>query len=258
MNTTTMPTLFIAHGGPPLAVDPVAGEDFRVWGKSLPKPKAILVFSAHWQGRDPIAIGETSEHNELIYDFAGFQPELYQLQYRAPGAAWLVEPVAELLGRQDNVLLTERGLDHGVWVPFIHLWPQADVPILQLSMPYTFSDKALFELGEQLSPLRKQGVVIVGSGGLTHNLRQVNWQHQGPPYSWAVEFDQWVAETLSSYNYDALLNWQSVAPQAKMNHPTPEHFRPVLIAAGAAQNELLSFPIDGFELGSISRRSVQF
>ena len=253
-----LPTLFTAHGGPPLAIDSVAGKDYRKWGESLPKPKAILVFSAHWEGNQPLAFGETTKHTKLIYDFSGFQPELYQLQYPAPGAPGLIETITNLLDEHHQISITSRGLDHGVWVPFIHLWPNADVPILQMSMPYTLSDRELFELGQQLSPLRNEGVLIIGTGNITHNLRQINWQHQGPAYTWAVEFDQWVEKALENFQYDDLLKWQTVAPHAKLNHPTPEHFRPLLIAAGAAQNEPVTFPIKGFELGSISRRSVQF
>ncbi len=252
-----MPTLFIAHGAPPLALDPVAGQAFKKLGERLATPDAILVFSAHWEGSQ-LALGETSQHNLLIYDFGGFQPELYTLQYPAPGAAYLVEKIGALFGDKNQPVLTDRGLDHGVWVPFIHLWPKADVPILQMSMPHSLTNRELFELGQQLQPLRENNVLIVGTGGITHNLRTVNPHHKGAPPEWALQFDQWVENVLLNQDYDTLIDWQTQAPHAKMNHPTAEHFRPLLIVAGAAQHENVSFPVTGFEWGSMSRRSVQF
>jgi len=149
-------------------------------------------------------------------------------------------------------------LDHGVWVPFLHVWPKAGIPILQMSMPYSMPDRELFELGQLLKPLRNNNVLIVGTGVITHNLHTVDPRHSGAPPDWAAAFDQWVANTLVTYEYDKLLDWQSQAPHAKMNHPSPEHFRPLFIAAGAAQRETVSFPITGFEWGSLSRRCVQF
>ena len=253
-----LPSLFIGHGAPPLALDREKGEDYLRLGQTLPTPKAILVISAHWETREQIALGETSRHDELVYDFAGFQRELYDLQYPAPGAPDLVDEVAKLLSPDHQVLLTDRGLDHGVWVPFLHMWPEANVPVLQMSMPYSFSNQQLFELGKQLAPLREQNVLIVTTGGITHNLREINFRHRGEPVQWAAEFDQWLVDTLNTHDVQALLNWNSEAPHAMINHPSPEHFRPVLIAAGAAQGEAVSYPIEGFEYGSFSRRAVMF
>ena len=208
------PSLFIAHSAPPLALDEHKGSDYQQLGESLTKPDAILAFSAHWEGNQ-LAFGETSQHNTLIYDFGGFQAELYQLQYPAPGAPDLKEKVSDLLGNKHQISLTNRGLDHGVWVPFIHLWPDADIPVIQMSMPYNLSDQELFELGEQLKPLRKNNVLIVGTGGLTHNLRTVIPDHKGAPPTWAYEFDQWVENTLIEHDYDKLIHWQSQAPHAR-------------------------------------------
>ncbi len=251
-----MPALFISHSAPPLAMDTVAGEDYKSLAENLPTPEAILVFSAHWEGNQ-LAIGETHQHNTLIYDFGGFQPDLYELQYPAPGAPQLADRINDILNTRYALSVTQRGLDHGVWVPFIHMWPKADVPILQISVPYNLSDQALFDLGQQLNPLREHNILIVATGGITHNLRTVDPHHTGAPPAWAVDFDQWIERTLMNHDYDQLIHWQSLAPQARMNHPTPEHFRPLLIVAGAAQHESVSFPITGFEWGSMSRRSVQ-
>ena len=257
MTSQKMPAIFIAHGAPTLAVDPVKGEDYKKWGASLPKPKAILVFSAHWE-TEQLAVGETTDHSDLIYDFSGFQPELYRLQYRPPGAPWLIESVARLVNDSHQILLTDKGLDHGVWVPFIHIWPDADVPVLQMSMPYTMSNQELFILGNKLAPLREDGILIVGSGGLTHNLSQMNPNDQGPPPTWAYEFDAWVEEVLTNSDVDGLLNWEAEAPYAKQNNQRPEHFRPLLITSGAAEGEEVTVHIDGFEWRIFTRRSVQF
>ena len=256
--TQKLPTLFISHGAPPLALDSEKGKDYQRLGQALPTSKAILVISAHWETREQIALGETSRHDELVYDFGVFRQELYELQYPAPGAPDVVDEIAKLLSPAHEVLLTDRGLDHGVWVPFLHMWPEANVPVLQMSLPYSFSNQELFDLGKQLAPLREQNILIVTTGGITHNLREINFRHRGAPVHWAAEFDQWLVDTLNTHDADALLNWQSKAPNAAMNHPSPEHFRPLLIAAGAAQGEAVSYPIEGFEYGSMSRRAVRF
>lgn len=253
----TMPTLFVSHGSPMLAMDAGRGQQYKQWGQSLPKPKAILVFSAHWQSKQ-LSFGEDREHNTLVYDFYGFPEPLYRLQYTAPGSQWLVERVQNLLHDQTIGLDTKRGLDHGVWVPFLHLWPEADVPVMQMSMPDDVSNRELFGLGKRLAPLRDQGVLIVGSGMITHNLGEWNPRYRGEPMAWAKSFDDWVTSTLVGRDVTRLLGWETTAPNALRNHPTPEHFRPLLIAAGAAGWQSVSFPIEGFDAGMLSNRSVQF
>lgn len=257
INHHNMPTLFVSHGSPMLALDADKGETYRQWGRCLSRPKAILVFSAHWEGNH-LALGETGTHNKLVYDFGGFPDALYQLQYPAPSSTWLAEQVQSLLNDQTAIAITERGLDHGVWVPFLHLWPEADIPIVQMSMPYNLSNEELFKLGAQLAPLREQEVLIVGSGTITHNLGEWNPHYRGEPLDWARVFDDWVKQKLLQADVSSLLNWQTQAPNAARNHPTPEHFRPLLIAAGASDMQNISFPIEGFEAGIFSNRSVQF
>jgi len=253
-----MPVLFVSHGSPMLAVDNDKARDFKEWGSALPKPKAILVFSAHWEG-DQLALGENKIHNELIYDFSGFPENLYKLQYPAPGSQWLAETVQEILRDKVNVPITRRGLDHGVWVPFLHLWPQSDIPVMQMSMPTNLSNSELYELGEQLAPLREQGVIIVTSGVITHNLREYfSHQHDNTPADWAKSFDDWVVNVLRQRDSSSLLNWETQAPDAIRNHPTAEHFRPLLIAAGASEMKNVFFPVEGFDGGILSNRSVQF
>jgi 4,5-DOPA dioxygenase extradiol len=250
------PVLFVSHGSPLLAIDPQAGETFRQWGQSLSKPKALLVFSAHWEAPQ-LAFGETTDHGQLIYDFSGFPAPLYQLQYPAPGAPWLVESIESVLAPQAPLERSNRGLDHGVWVPLLHLWPQADIPVLQMALPRQWTNQALFDLGARLAPLRGQGIMIIGTGVITHNLREAFTQTYHQPPAWATEFDAWVKQTLRQ-DRRQLVNWEQ-APHAKQNHPTPEHFRPLLIAAGAADDsDYLQIPITGFEMNLFSRTSVQF
>ena len=258
MKTTTalMPGLFVAHSAPTLALDAKAGADYRKMAEDLPIPDAILVFSAHWE-TDQLAFGETVKHDELIYDFGGFQPELYEIQYPAPGAPALVEQIQALLPDME-IATTSRGIDHGVWVPLLHMWPQANVPVLQMSLPGLYSDEQLLQLGERLMPLREHNVMIIASGVITHNLRTVNRDSKSDPPTWALEFDQWLEQVLNKKDYPQLVKWRSVAPHALQNHPTPEHFRPLLIAAGAAQKESVAYPITGFEWGTLSRRCVRF
>ena len=254
-HNAVMPALFISHGSPHFALDQEKAEIYRAWGKTIAKPKAILVFSAHWEGRH-LAFGETATHQELMYDFYGFPEALYQLQYVAPGSRWLHGQVKELLTTRE-IKETDRQLDHGVWVPFLHMWPDADVPVLQMSMPSMLSNQQLYELGKQLAPLREQGVLIAGTGMVTHNLSEWNPRYDGEPIGWAVAFDKWVKQTLLNKDVESLFNWEQ-APEARRNHPTPEHFRPMLIAAGAARLQQASFPIEGFDFGILSNRCVQF
>ena len=252
--TATLPTLFIGHGAPTLALDAHKGADFRRWGEALGRPRALLVVSAHWE-RAPVSIG-TVDKRALMYDFGGFPRPLYEVQYDAPGAPDLADRVAALIGpelRRDP----ERPLDHGVWVPLVHLYPAADVPVLQLSLPSRWPAERLYQLGRALAPLRREGVLIVGSGNVTHNLRALA-PEGSPPAGWAVEHDQWVAEVLSAGDVDALLAYRERAPALRQNHPTEEHLLPLLVAAGAWAGEGgARFPITGWEHGNLSRRSAQ-
>lgn len=200
--------------------------------------------------------GETATHDQLIYDFYGFPETLYKLQYPAPGAPWLTDVVQEVLG--ETIPQRSRGLDHGVWIPFLHMWPDANVPILQLSLPSGFSNQQLFELGQRMIPLREKGVAIVGCGTLSHNLNEgLRIGYTSTP-DWVKAFDQWTTQALEQ-DRERLLQWEIEAPYAERNHPTPEHFRPLLITAGAAtEQDALAYPIEGFDMGVFSKRSVQF
>lgn len=255
-----MPVLFVAHGAPMLALDAVKGAELTRWGQSLPTPRAILALSAHWERNEP-TLG-TLDHTELFYDFSGFPESLYRMRYPAPGAVELARRVSKLLEPTLGPVgqRPERRLDHGVWVPLRWLFPEATIPVVQLSLPKGDQPEAAWRAGEILAPLREEGVLILASGVLVHNLSQLDFREDARAPQWALEFDDWCARSLSEWDTHALRGYRSVAPHAKLAHPTPEHFTPLLAAAGAAEAgpHSVRFPIVGFEFGSISRRCVQF
>jgi len=252
-----LPVIFAAHGAPILLDDAVWMAELALWAKAMPKPKSILMISAHWEAR-PTTLGATRTV-PLVYDFYGFPEKYYQTQYAAPGAPELAARVRALLRESDMACTddSQRGLDHGAYVPLVPMYPDADVPVLQISMP-RLDPKELFELGQTLSPLRNEGVLIFGSGFLTHNMQYAF--RPGIP-SWAREFDAWVADALSRFDVDALQDFQDRAPAVRMALPTWEHYAPVLVAAGAVGEDRpkTTFPITGFWMeGAFTRRSVQF
>jgi len=252
-----MPVIFAAHGAPILLDDAVWMAELAAWGKAMPQPKSILMVSAHWEAR-PTTLGATRTV-PLIYDFFGFPDRYYQTQYPAPGAPELAARVRDLL-RHNGLAVADdpaRGLDHGAYVPLVAMYPDADVPVLQISMPGLDAHE-LFQLGQALAPLRDEGVLVFGSGFLTHNMRYA-FRPGIPP--WAKEFDAWTADALLRFDVDALMDFQVRAPAAKMALPTWEHYAPVLVAAGAVgdRRPRTSFPITGFWLeGAFTKRSVQF
>jgi 4,5-DOPA dioxygenase extradiol len=252
---TRMPVGFVSHGAPTLALDAEKGADFAGWARSMPRPRAVLVLSAHWEDT-PLRIG-TVQPERLLHDFSGFGQSLYALEYRAPAAPELAERVARLLGgpRHEDA----RMWDHGVWVPLLHMYPHADVPVLQLSLPSRSETPDLFELGRRLAPLRDEGVLILASGGLVHNLTRIDWKEEHGPESWALDFEGWARSTLVDGNLDAIADLQNKAPHLRLAHPTLEHILPLVVAAGAASDGgEISFPIGGFEYGNLSRTAVQF
>lgn len=249
------PVLFLAHGAPPLLDDNAWISELAAWAKALPRPGAILVISAHWEER-PLAIGATRPV-PLIYDFYGFPERFYRLTYPAPGAPDLAARVRGLLDAAKIAWIDEpeRGLDHGVYVPLLCMYPAADVPVLQISLP-TMDPAELFAMGRALAPLHDERVLIAGSGFVTHNLRALAMR-QTP--AWASEFDAWVADVIARRDVDALLDYRARAPGVREALPTHEHFVPIIVAAGAAGDALPTFPITGFWWGgAMSRRSVQF
>jgi 4,5-DOPA dioxygenase extradiol len=253
--TAQLPVLFVAHGAPPLLDDGGWVEELARWGQALPRPGAVVVVSAHWIAR-PVSIG-ASEPRPLIYDFHGFPDRFYRLQYPAPGAPAVAQRIRELLAQAGiaSVDDPDRGLDHGVYIPLLCMYPSADIPVVQISLPG--EDPAeLFALGQVLAPLRAEGVLLIGSGFLTHNLRALRLRTTP---AWAHEFDAWTADVLAHHDVDALLDYRRRAPGVREALPSHEHFAPVIVAAGAAGHAPVAFPITGFWLGgAMTRRSVQF
>ncbi|HMG54338.1 MAG TPA: class III extradiol ring-cleavage dioxygenase [Kofleriaceae bacterium] len=250
-----MPVAFLAHGAPPLLDDGGWIGELAAWAVRLPRPRAIVVISAHWEAR-PLSIGATRPL-PLIYDFYGFPERFYRLAYAAPGAPEVAQQIRELLAaaRIPCVDEPERGLDHGTYIPLMCMYPEADVPVLQISLP-SESPAELFAVGRALAPLRRDGVLIVGSGFLTHNLRAIRLRETP---AWATEFDAWSADVLARRDVDALLDYRARAPGVREALPSHEHFVPVVVAAGAALESPASFPITGFWFGgAMTRRSVQF
>jgi 4,5-DOPA dioxygenase extradiol len=251
-----MPALYLSHGAPPLADDPVWPDELAAWAAGLPRPKAILMVSAHWE-EAPLAIGAT-ETVPLVYDFWGFPEPYYQVTYTAPGAPALAEDVRKLLRGAGHPVrdVPDRGLDHGAYVPLVEMFPAADVPVLQVSMP-TLEPEKLLEIGRRLAPLRDEGVLIVGSGFFTHNLAALRHPADRPP-SWSTEFDDWGNRALDAQDVDALLDFQRTAPAGRLAHPRTEHFAPLFVTLGAAESELGSQRsiIEGFWMG-LAKRSIQ-
>ncbi|MFB9388812.1 dioxygenase [Streptomyces coeruleoprunus] len=252
-----MPALYLSHGAPPLADDPVWPGELAAWAAGLPRPTAILMVSAHWE-EAPLALGAT-ETLPLVYDFWGFPERYYQVRYAAPGAPALAEAVRKLLRAPGTPVqdIPDRGLDHGAYVPLVEMYPDADVPVLQISLP-TLDPRRLMEIGRRLAPLRDEGVLIVGSGFFTHNLAAL--RHEGVP-RWSAEFDAWGREALATADVDALLDFTRKSPAGLLAHPRTEHFAPLFVALGAADaaGELdgARSVIDGFWMG-LAKRSVQF
>lgn len=254
------PVLFLSHGAPPLADDPRWPAELAAWSRGLPRPTHILIVSAHWE-QAPTTISSTRAHTPLVYDFYGFPERYYTVQYDAPPAHELAD---ELVARASGLVIARdetRGLDHGAYVPLTAMFPQADVPVLQLSLP-TLDPRRLFDLGRQLAPLRDAGTLIVGSGFTTHNLRWFNPRlgPDAPPPSASAEFDHWAAEAVARKDVDALLDMARVAPAAREAHPRTEHWAPLYVALGAAHaagDPASRSAIDGFWFG-LSKRSWQF
>ena len=242
---TKAPVLFISHGAPTFAIEPgVLGPQLQALGARLSGIKAVLVVSPHWQTRD-IAV-MTGSQPETVHDFGGFPSALYTLQYPAPGQPELAQQAAQLLSAAGYRvgLDARRGLDHGAWVPLYHLLPQAHIPVFQVSMPVSLTTAQALELGRTLAPLREQGVLILASGSMTHNLYE--YRHGSTrPEAYAEEFAGWVRAAVLAHALQPLLAYRAEAPHAVRAHPTEEHFLPLLVALGAQQEGDLVQVLDG-------------
>ncbi|MQA24757.1 MAG: dioxygenase [Micromonosporaceae bacterium] len=255
-----MPALYLGHGAPPLLDDSLWMEQLLTWSQSLPKPKSILIVSAHWE-HAPLSISATSANTPLVYDFGGFERRFYELTYPTPDAGALGHQVTALMPDTDDVHEHRtRGLDHGAWVPLMVMYPHGDVPVLQLSLP-TQDPHRLIDLGRRLRPLREEGVLVIGSGFLTHGLPFLTREHMlgltPTPPGWSVEFDLWAGEALDRGDVEALANYGQ-APGMPYAHPTVEHYTPLFVTLGSADDPETppATTIEGFAMG-LSKRSIQ-
>jgi 4,5-DOPA dioxygenase extradiol len=258
--SSRQPVLYLSHGAPPLADDQLWTRQLADWSSTIDKPTAILIVSAHWE-EAPLTLGAT-ETVPLVYDFGGFPEHYYQVKYPAPGAPELAAKVRGLLRSPTTPIAhdPDRGLDHGAYVPLVEMYPDADVPVLQISMP-TLDPAALVDIGRKLAPLRDEGVLIIGSGFFTHNLHAMT-PRLGPdhvPPSWSSEFDDWGDRVIESGDFDTLIDFERKAPAARLAHPRTEHFAPLFVALGATVDTLRArrSVIDGFWFG-LAKRSWQF
>ena len=233
---TALPTLFVSHGAPTMALEPrQAGAALTRLGHELSRPAAILMVSAHWETARPAV--STAEKPKTIYDFGGFPAELYRLQYPAPGAPALARRVQEVLGASGMIADLDplRGLDHGAWVPLRYLFPDADVPVTQLAIQPHLDPAHHYGIGEALRPLTREGVLVIGSGSMTHNLREVRFDApEGDSAAYVGEFQAWIQRTMAANDTAALLDYRKLAPGAVRAHPTDEHLLPLFVALGAA------------------------
>mgnify|MGYP003541563089 CR=1 FL=1 len=252
-----MPVLFIGHGSPMNALETNRyTETWRQIGATMLKPKAILAISAHWY--IPGLAVTAMEQPKTIHDFGGFPAELFAFQYPAPGSLALAERVKDMLAPLDVKLDQSWGLDHGTWSVLAHVFPDADIPIVQLSIDRSKPNQFHYALGKKLAALRDEGVLIIGSGNVVHNLPLINWQ-QNTTYDWATRFEQSVKDFLAHNAHPALIDYDKLGHDAQLSIPTPEHYLPLLYIMGAQrEGDRVQFPIEGIELGSISMLSIKY
>ena len=252
-----MPAIFFGHGNP---MNALAKNDWtEAWaaiGRTIPTPRGILCVSAHWYL--PATLVTTMATPRTIHDFGGFPRELFQVQYPAPGDPELAQQIRDLLKPTDVGLDHSWGLDHGTWSVLCHVFPNADVPIVQLSIDETKPAAFHFELGKRLAPLRDEGILICGSGNLVHNLHTYAWgRHLPEPYDWAVRFETTARELMQNKTFEPLINYETLGRDALLSIPTPDHYLPLVYVLGAArENDAISFPVEGVDGGSISMLTV--
>jgi 4,5-DOPA dioxygenase extradiol len=253
------PALFVSHGAPTAALDDDAyTRALGAWARRRPLPRAVVVVSAHSEAHGPVRVNAARQPG-LIYDFYGFPPALYDLRYPAPGAPDLAHEIASLFADAglEPVLDARRGWDHGVWVPMRLLYPEAEVPIVALSLPAPRTPELLLQMGELLAPLRDRGVMLLGSGGIVHNLRRLRTDGAGDaPEPWAAAFGSWVDERLGTLDVEALRHYAAQAPHAELAAPTSEHFDPLFFVLGARnERDRVEDVYSGFHYGTLSLRS---
>ena len=253
-----MPAIFFGHGNPMNAIEdnPWA----RAWaaaGAALPRPRGILSISAHWYL--PATAVTAMPQPRTIHDFGGFPPGLYEVQYPAPGSPALAERVVQLLAPTEVAMDDRWGLDHGTWSVLVHAWPDADIPVVQLSIDETRSADWHYDVAKRLLPLREEGILIMGSGNLVHNLHTYAWgERAAKPYEWAARFETMAREHLLRGDFGPLVAYETLGRDAMLAAPTPDHYLPLIyVLAQYRQGDSISFPAEGFDGGSISMLSVQ-
>jgi 4,5-DOPA dioxygenase extradiol len=257
--TSFMPAVFFGHGNPMNAIE--ENNYTRRWasiGASMPRPKAILAISAHWYL--PATLITAMDRPQTIHDFGGFPRELYEVSYPAPGDPALVRRVQELLSPLVAAGLDHRwGLDHGTWSVLAHVYPKADIPVVQLSIDETRPASFHYDIGRRLQPLRDEGVLIIGSGNVIHNLHAYAWgKHPVEPFDWAVRFEQKARELIRAGNHAPLVAYETLGRDAMLAAPTPDHYLPLLYVLGARRvGEPVTFPVEGVDGGSISMLTVR-
>jgi 4,5-DOPA dioxygenase extradiol len=258
IQASRMPVIFIGHGNPmnALARNPYT-DDWRRLGSSVPQPRAILCVSAHWYV--PKLAVTAMQRPRTIHDFGGFPRELYAVEYPAPGSPELARRIVELLAPLSVDLDESWGLDHGTWSVLLHIYPGATIPVVQLSIDETKDAATHYEIAARLAPLRDEGVLIIGSGNIVHNLHAYAWgNHSAAPYDWALRFEALARELLSRGDFSNLVEYESLGRDALLSAPTPDHYLPLLyVIAQRQQHEAVSFPVAGFDGGSISMLSVR-
>lgn len=253
-----MPALFVGHGNPMNAIeDNVYSRGWRAIGESIPRPRAVVCISAHWYVEGTRVT--SMERPRTIHDFGGFPRKLYDVQYPAPGDPVLAARMAELLKPTDVVQDESWGLDHGTWSVLVHIFPRADVPVIQLSIDENQPASTHYELGQRLSALREDGVLIVGSGNVVHNLHAYAWGRHGvEAFDWARRFETEARRLLLSREHQPLIDYESLGTDAALSIPTPEHYLPLLyVIAGCRGEERVTFPVEGVDGGSVSMLTVQ-
>ena len=252
-----MPGLFISHGSPMLAINPEQiGPALERLSLNLPRPKAIIVMSAHWESKD-IEVS-TASRPETWHDFRGFPAELYEIRYPAPGQPELAEHILDLLAQAgfEAHANNTRPRDHGVWMPLLHMYPEANIPLISISLPMNLSAEDIFSIGRALAELREQQILLIGSGSITHNLREIEWQNPKPTTpEWCSVFRNYVVAKLQHHDFDAVLDWQTI-PHVLRNHPTLEHFAPLFFAMGTGKR--FNIVHHRYSMGALGRDIYRF
>lgn len=253
------PAVFVSHGSPMVALEHDGYDDaLRAFGERH-HPRAIAVVSAHWTTAAGVTV-TAAERHRVIHDFGGFEDALYRLDYPAPGAPDLAAEIAARLGEAGFVARLDpvHGIDHGVWIPLRIAWPDGSIPVVQVSLP-EMPPEELVRMGTALRPLREGGVLVLGSGGMVHNLMELRWvDKHSPPEPWAVEFDAWMASRVDAGDTAALVAYRTRAPLARLAAPTTEHIDPLFVALGAAGGDRPETIFEGFHHGSLGMRSIEF